>query len=124
MSKSGLALVYNVVEDTRWRSHPVERDKKRILIFPYLEMKRKFCGIGCDWEACHVGPDCRGCGPLVRMQSLVKARPVCAATVQYFTRTVYCYHYDFKYPYPDTQPLFSANVVRIGTGNTIRPLKY
>ena len=81
-------------------------------------MKRKFSDIGCDWEACQVGQLCRGCGPLVRMPFLVKARPLCTAVIQHLTKTVHCYHYDLKDPYPDTQSALSENVARIGTGTS------
>ena len=95
---------------------PGRERQEEDLIFPYLEMKRKFCTIGCDWEACHVGQNCRGCGPLIRMQFLVRARPVCAVTIQHSAKTVHCYHYDLKNPYPDTQSSLSENIARMGTG--------
>ena len=63
-----------------------------------------------------MGQNCRGCGPLVRMKFLVRARPVCAAVFQHTSKTVYCYHYDMQHPYPDTQPALEDRIVRIGTG--------
>ena len=70
-----------------------------------------------------MGQGCRGCGPLVRMQFLARVRPVCAVTIQHSDRTVYCYSYDLRDPYPDTQSSLNDNIARIGTGILSRDLK-
>ena len=81
-------------------------------------MKRRVRHL-CNWEACRYGAGCNGCGPLERLTSLSRMRPVCRVELQYDCKSVECFLYDCREPYPDTQPLMEESVKNLGEGMAI-----